>query len=240
MYYEPGVTPHGLPHDPFKSCVIPRPIGWISTVDRQGRHNLAPFSQFQNVTFDPPIVMFSANQNSAGVRKDSVRNAEQTGEFVWNMATWAQREAVNVSAEELPHGVDEFERAGLAKLPSRRVKPMRVAGSPIQFECVYLNTLRFPGTPPMGSADVVFGRVVGVHIDDDALDVNGLVDVLKIRPIARMGYYDYTAVDNVFRMVIPGNNAALLAGLEGSADKTQQATAINAAATQPRPATPAG
>jgi len=240
MYYEPGVTPHGLPHDPFKSCVIPRPIGWISTVDRQGRHNLAPFSQFQNVTFDPPIVMFSANQNSAGVRKDSVRNAEETGEFVWNMATWAQREAVNMSAEELPHGVDEFERAGLAKLPSRRVKPMRVAGSPIQFECVYLNTLRFPGTPPMGSADVVFGRVVGVHIDDDALDVNGLVDVLKIRPIARMGYYDYTAVDNVFRMVIPGNNAALLAGLEGSADKTQQATAINAAATQPRPATPAG
>lgn len=240
MYYEPGVTPHGLPHDPFKSCVIPRPIGWISTVDRQGRHNLAPFSQFQNVTFDPPIVMFSANQNSAGVRKDSVRNAEQTGEFVWNMATWAQREAVNVSAEELPHGVDEFERAGLAKLPSRRVKPMRVAGSPIQFECVYLNTLRFPGTPPMGSADVVFGRVVGVHIDDDALDATGLVDVLKIRPIARMGYYDYTAVDNVFRMVIPGNNAALLAGLEGSADKTQQATAINAAATQPRPATPAG
>jgi flavin reductase (DIM6/NTAB) family NADH-FMN oxidoreductase RutF len=224
MYYEPGVTPHGLPHDPFKSCVIPRPIGWISTVDRQGRHNLAPFSQFQNVTFDPPIVMFSANQNSDGARKDSVRNAEQTGEFVWNMATWAQREAVNVSAEELPHGVDEFERAGLAKLPSRRVKPMRVAGSPIQFECVYLNTLRFPGTPPMGSADVVFGRVVGVHIDDDALDANGLVDVLKIRPIARMGYYDYTAVDNVFRMVIPGNNAALLAGLEGSADKTQQAT----------------
>lgn len=224
MYYEPGHTPHGLPHDPFKSCVIPRPIGWISTVDRQGRHNLAPFSQFQNVTFDPPIVLFSSNQNSSGARKDSVRNAEETGEFVWNMATWAQREAVNASAEELPHGIDEFERAGLAKLPSRRVKPMRVAGSPIQFECVVLNTLRFPGTPPMGSADVVFGRVVGVHIDDAALDANGLVDVLKIKPIARMGYYDYMAVDNVFRMVIPGNNAAVLAGLEGSADKARVAT----------------
>ena len=223
MYYEPGVTPHGLPHDPFKSCVIPRPIGWISTVDRQGRHNLAPFSQFQNVTFDPPIVMFSSNQNSAGQRKDSVRNAEETGEFVWNMATWAQREAGNASAEELPHGVDEFERAGLAKLPSRRVKPPRVAGSPIQFECVYLNALRFPGTPPMGTADVVFGRVVAVHIDDAALDANGLVDVLKIRPIARMGYYDSTSVDSMFSMVIPGNNTALLAGLEGSADKAQRA-----------------
>ena len=75
MYYEPGVTPHGLPHDPFKSCVIPRPIGWISTVDRDGRHNLAPFSQFQNITFDPPIVMFSANQDTRGLRKDSVMAA---------------------------------------------------------------------------------------------------------------------------------------------------------------------
>jgi flavin reductase (DIM6/NTAB) family NADH-FMN oxidoreductase RutF len=223
MFYEPGITPHGLPHDPFKSCVIPRPIGWIATVDAQGRHNLAPFSQFQNVTFDPPIVMFSSNQNSSGGRKDSVRNAEDTGEFVWNMATWAQREAVNISAEELPPGVDEFDRAGLQKLPSRRVKPMRVAGSPIQFECVYLNTLRFPGNGPMGSADVVFGRVVGVHIADEALTPEGLVDVLRIQPIARMGYYDYTTVDNVFRMVIPGNNRAVLAGLEGSPDKAQDA-----------------
>ncbi len=167
MYYEPGKTPHGLPHDPFKSCVIPRPIGWISTVDAQGRDNLAPYSQFQNVTFDPPIVMFSANQTTQGERKDSVRNAEQMGQFVWNMATYALREAVNISAEELPHGVDEFERAGLEKLPSRLVKPMRVKGSPIQFECEYLNTVRFPGKPPMGTVDVVFGRVVAIHIDDE-------------------------------------------------------------------------
>jgi flavin reductase (DIM6/NTAB) family NADH-FMN oxidoreductase RutF len=140
MYFEPGRTPHGLPHDPFKSCVIPRPIGWISTVDSAGRCNLAPYSQFQNVTFDPPIVMFSANQTTDGRRKDSVRNAEDTGEFVWNMATWDLREAVNRTGEELPHGVDEFEHAGLAKLPSRKVRPQRVAGSPIQFECVYLTT----------------------------------------------------------------------------------------------------
>jgi flavin reductase (DIM6/NTAB) family NADH-FMN oxidoreductase RutF len=185
MYYEPGVTSHGLPFDPFKSCVVPRPIGWISTVDAQGRHNLAPYSQFQNVTFNPPIVMFSANQDTGGNRKDSVRNAEQTGEFVWNMATYDLREAVNISAEELPHGVDEFERAGLEKAPSRIVKPMRVARSPIQFECVYLNTLRFPGVPPMGTADVVFGRVVAVHIADEVIDINGMVDVMKIQPLAR-------------------------------------------------------
>ncbi len=223
MFYQPGVTPHCLPHDPFKSCVIPRPIGWIATVDAQGRHNLAPFSQFQNVTFNPPIVMFSANQATTGARKDSVRNAEETGEFVWNMATYAQREAVNATAEELPHGVDEFERAGLVKLPSHLVKPARVQGSPIQFECVYLNTLRFPGEPPMGSADVVFGRVVGIHIDDAALTADGLVDVLKLQPLARMGYYDYTWVDKRFEMVIPGNSQALLAGLEGSADKVRAA-----------------
>jgi flavin reductase (DIM6/NTAB) family NADH-FMN oxidoreductase RutF len=224
MYYEPGVTHHGLPHDPFKSCVVPRPIGWISTVDAQGRHNLAPYSQFQNVTFNPPIVMFSANQDTAGNRKDSVRNAEQTGEFVWNMATYDLRDAVNISAEELPHGVDEFERAGLEKAPSRIVKPMRVARSPIQFECVYLNTLRFPGVPPMGTADVVFGRVVAVHIADEVIDVNGMIDVLKIQPLARMGYFDYTFVDNKFQMVIPGNSKALLAGLEGSPDKAKSST----------------
>lgn len=224
MYYEPGVSDHGLPHDPFKSCVIPRPIGWISTVDRQGRHNLAPYSQFQNVTFNPPIVMFSANQTTHGERKDSVRNAEETGEFVWNMATYALREAVNKTAEELPHGVDEFAHAGLQRLPSRRVKPHRVALSPIQFECVYLNTLRFPGEPPFGTADVVFGRVVAIHIDDAVLTAEGLIDVLRIQPLARMGYYDYTWVNDKFEMVIGGNNAALLAGLEGSGRKAAHAT----------------
>ena len=214
MYYEPGLTPHGLPHDPFKSCVVPRPIGWISTVDAQGRDNLAPYSQFQNVTFNPPIVMFSANQDTSGQRKDSVRNAEDTGEFVRNLATYELRDAVNISAQELPHGVDEFERVGLAKLPSRKVKPARVAGSPIQFECVYLNTLRFPGVPPMGTADVVFGRVVAVHIADEVLTPEGFVDVLKIRPLARMGYFDYTTVDSKFQMVIPGDSRAHLAGLQ--------------------------
>ena len=178
MYHEPGRIPHGLPHDPFKSCVVPRPIGWISTIDQEGNHNLAPFSQFQNVTFDPPIVMFAANQDSQGVRKDSVRNAEQTGEFVWNMATRDLREAVNISAQELAHDVDEFEMAGLEKLPSRHVKPMRVKGAPIQFERRYLNTLRFPGEGAMGSADLVFGKVVGIHIADEVITPEGLVDIV--------------------------------------------------------------
>lgn len=223
MYHEPGRTPHGLPHDPFKSCVVPRPIGWISTVDADGRDNLAPYSQFQNVTFDPPIVMFSANQSTRGERRDSVRNAEQTGQFVWNMATYALREAVNIGAKELPHGVDEFQRAGMEKLQSRLVPPKRVKGSPIQFDCEYLNTLRFPGKLHMGTVDVVFGRVIRIHIDDEYIDGNGLVDVLKMLPIARMGYHEYTTVYNKFQMVIPGNSQALLAGLEDSPDKAAQA-----------------
>lgn len=222
MYYEPGRQPHGLPYDPFKSCVVPRPIGWISTVSRDGISNLAPYSQFQNITFDPPTVMFSANQTSAGERKDSTVNAEQTGEFVWNMATYDLREAVNRSSEEFPPEVDEFEVCGLTKVPSRLVRPMRVAESPIQFECQYLQTVRIPGNGPMGTVDVVFGRVLAVHIADEFLTPDGRIDIPRIRPLARLGYYDYTSVDHAFSMptvMTVGGRA----GLEGSPDKARAA-----------------
>lgn len=215
MFYEPGATDHNLPHDPFKSCVIPRPIGWISTLSRDGVANLAPYSQFQNLTFDPPYVMFAANQNIWGDRKDSVHNTEQTGEFVWNMATYELREAVNRSAQAVGPEVDEFALAGVTKAPSRLVKPPRVAESPIQFECVYHSTLRLPGGGTVGTVDVVIGRVVGVHISDHALTPDGRIDVPRLRPIARLGYYDYTSVESVFEMRIPGNDPAALAGLEG-------------------------
>jgi flavin reductase (DIM6/NTAB) family NADH-FMN oxidoreductase RutF len=217
MYYEPGKTPHGLPYDPFKSCVIPRPIGWISTVSRDGLHNLAPFSQFQMLAFDPPYVMFAAGQNSHGRRKDTVVNTEQTGEFVWNMATYELREAVNKSAEEVPPEVDEFVLAGVTKAPSHAVKPCRVAESPIHFECVYHQTIRLPGNSMLSTSDVVFGRVVGIHIKDEVLTADGRIDVLKIRPIARLGYFDYTSVESIFSMIIPGNNKVVLAGMDGSA-----------------------
>ena len=218
MYYEPGKTAHGLPFDPFKSCVVPRPIGWISTTSADGIDNLAPYSQFQNLGFNPPMVMFSANQTTRGTRKDSVVNAESTGQFVWNMATWAQREAVNKTSEEIHSDRDEFEYAGLSKLPSRLVRPPRVAGSPIQFECAYLQTVRLPGNGPMGTVDVVFGRVLAVHIDDAALTADGRIDIVKLRPLARMGYHDYTSVQEVFTLR-PEGSAARAAGLEGSPEK---------------------
>jgi flavin reductase (DIM6/NTAB) family NADH-FMN oxidoreductase RutF len=217
VYYQPGITNHGLPRDPFKSCVIPRPIGWISTISREGVHNLAPFSQFQNLTFDPPYVMFASNQNTTGRRKDTVVNAEQTGEFVWNMATYELREAVNKSAEEVAPEVDEFDIAGVRKAPSNTVKPARVAESPVHFECKYHATIRLPGNGTMGTVDVVFGRVIGVHIKDEVIGPDGRIDVLKVRPIARLGYYDYTSIESMFSMVIPGNDKRRLEGMEGSA-----------------------
>jgi flavin reductase (DIM6/NTAB) family NADH-FMN oxidoreductase RutF len=221
MHYEPGSTPHGLPFNPFKSCVVPRPIGWISTTSSDGRDNLAPFSQFQMVNYDPAMVMFSGNQNLRGARKDTVVNIEHTGEFVWNMATWALREAVNRSSEELAHGEDEFAHAQLEKAPSRLVKPPRVAASPIQFECRHFQTLRLPGNGAVGSVDVVFGRVVCVHIDDRFLR-EGRIDVAAIRPLARVGYHDYTTVDTVFTMQ-PVGSPVRLAGLEGSPEKMAEA-----------------
>src|SRR5580658_4177790 len=205
MYYEPGRSGHGLPFDPFKSCVVPRPIGWISTRSG-GVDNLAPFSQFQNVTFDPPTVLFCANQLSPERRKDTVTNIEQSGEFVWNMATYDLREAVNLSSGEYPPEVDEFAVAGLHKLPSRIVAAPRVAESPIHFECVHLQTLRLAGNPPVGTVDIVFGRVVAIHIADSAL-VGGRIDIARLKPLARLGYFEYTCVDKVFSMTPPTGKA---------------------------------
>ncbi len=218
MYYEPGRTGHGLPFDPFKSCVVPRPIWWISTLGPDGVANLAPFSQFQNITYNPPIVMFAANQTTDGRRKDTTRNAEAEGAFVWNMATYDLREAVNLSAQELPASVDEFEIAGLTKAPSRLVRPPRVAESPIHFECIYMHTLRLPGEGVMGTVDVVFGRVAAIHIADWALTPEGRIDVACLKPLARLGYYEYTFVERVFSMEIPGP-AAINEGLEGAMAK---------------------
>ncbi|HUW64855.1 MAG TPA: flavin reductase family protein [Spirochaetia bacterium] len=216
MYYDPAANDHGLPFNPFKSCVLPRPIGWISTVGTNGVDNLAPFSQFQNLSYDPPYVMVAINQNTLGKRKDTAVNIEETGEFVYNMATYELREAVNRSAAEVGPEVDEFLLAGVNKVPSLRVKPCRVAESPVQFECVYRQTIRLPGKGSIGTVDIIIGQVVLVHIKDEVIGADGRLDVTGIRPLARLGYYDYTSVDTTFEMVIPGDNKELLAGLEGA------------------------
>ena len=196
MFYVPG-DKHGLPHDPLIACIVPRPIGWISTINNEGRANLAPFSLFNLVRYSPPAVMFAANGPHAdGGLKDTVRNAVATGEFVYNMATYAQREACNISSTSLEHGIDEFDYAGLYKAPSHFVRPPRVVGSPIQFECRTIGEMALPGDIPN---TIVFGEVIGVHIDDAAL-TDGLVDYDRIQPLARMGYLDFAIPQATFPM----------------------------------------
>jgi flavin reductase (DIM6/NTAB) family NADH-FMN oxidoreductase RutF len=217
MHYAPGREPCPLPYAPFKSCTVPRPIGWLSTISKDGIANLAPYSQWQNLTFDPPMVMFAANQYSDGRRKHTVVNAEETGWFVWNMATYDLREAVNITSMEWPDGDDEFLHAGVTKAPCIDAPGPRVAESPCHFECRYVSTHRLRGGSTHGWVDVVFGEVVRIHVKDEVVAPDGKIDILKIRPLARLGYYNYTSVTEVFEMRIPDATGAAADGLEGRA-----------------------
>lgn len=217
MRYSPGKEACPLPFSPFKSCTVPRPIGWLSTISRDGVANLAPYSQWQNLTFDPPMVMFAANQYPDGRRKDTVVNAEETGWFIWNMATYDLRDAVNISAMALDSGEDEFERANVSKRLAHEAPAPMVAESPCHFECRYLSTHRLPGNSDVGCVDVVYGRVEHIHIDERFVTSEGKLDIPSIRPIARMGYYDYAVINETFEMRIPGASDAAADGLEGKA-----------------------
>ncbi len=220
MFYQPENNDHGLARPPFKSCVVPRAIGWLSTMSADGVPNLAPYSQFTNLTFDPPYVVVSINQGHLQNRKDTTVNIEETGEFVYNMVTYDLREAMNITAAEFEPGVDEFEAAGLTKAESVLVKPYRVADSPVQMECVYHQTIRLPGNGRCGTVDVIIGRVVGIHVKDEFILPDGKLDILKMRPLARLGYSDYTTVDSIFEMApskMAGIREDLALGLEGAA-----------------------
>lgn len=216
MKYRPLHEPNPLPYSPFKSSTVPRPIGWLSSVDPDGQENIAPYSQWQNLTFDPPRVMFSANQYPDGRRKDTVLNAEQTGWFVWNMATYDLREEVNKSAMALDHEESEWSHLNVTKEYADQHRIPMVKESPIKFECRYLSTHRLIGNSNVGTIDVVFAEVDTIHIDDAYITEDGKLDILKIKPIARMGYFDYTVVTEKFEMRVPGSDAAAKAGLEGT------------------------
>ncbi len=202
MYYETDKNNHGLRYNPLKACVVPRPIGWLTTMSATGVVNLAPFSFFNLLSYDPPFVLFSAGVHEQdGGKKDTVLNIEATGEFVYNMATWAQKDQMNQTALIVEHGVDEMAATGLEPLPSRLVRPPRVKGSPVHFECRLHQIVTLPGHKPSSEHHVVIGQVVAVHIDDAAL-TDGRVDVVKMRPIARLGYKDY-----VGRLGVPDGEA---------------------------------
>jgi len=195
MFYDAVSNTHGLDRDPFMALVSPRPIGWISTLDANGVVNLAPYSFFNAVSTNPHFVMFS----SSG-RKDSQRNAEETGEFVCSLATYDLRDAMNRTSKHVDPDVDEMALAGLSPASSTIVAPPRVAESPVAFECKYWRTVELPGADGKpGNHAIVLGQVVGIHIDDEAL-IDGRVDITKLRPIARLGYRDYAVIDEVFQL----------------------------------------
>ena len=208
MFYEPEKNDHGLPKNPFNSLVIPRSIGWISSIDADGNANLAPYSFFNAVSYRPPTVMFSSSRGKGSPKddhKDSQRNIEATGEFVCNLTTWDTREAMNATSATVPMNVDEFELAGLTKEPSKLVRPPRVAEAPVHLECRHIKTVTLPGTSPNDVYNVIFGQVIGINIRDEFITSDGLIDVGRLRPIARLGYQDYAVVnaDTIFTMQRP-------------------------------------
>lgn len=203
---------HPLAHNPFKAIVAPRPIGWISSVDGQGRVNLAPYSFFQALSDDPPMVMFCSNGRKVGrdEPKDSVVNIEQTGEFVCNLVSYDLREAMNATSGGYAPEEDEFEIAGLTKAPCLEIAAPRVEEAPAALEC---RLERIVPLPPRANGlpnTMVIGRVVAVHIRDEFLR-DGMLDAAAIRPLARCGYLDYAAPTEFFPMTRPkgGSREAL-------------------------------
>lgn len=202
MFYKTD-EPHGLPHDPFKSCVAPRPIAWVSSIHPNGTVNLAPYSFFNALSSDPPTVMISFNGYHAhGGEKDTLYNIKASGEFVVNMVPLALKDAMNATTANVGHEVDEFGLAGLSAAASELVRPPRVAEAPIHLECALHQEIELPCTLPDSINRMIIGRVLGVHISDDVL-VDGLIDLGRIKPLARLGYMQYSAVESLFTMARP-------------------------------------
>jgi flavin reductase (DIM6/NTAB) family NADH-FMN oxidoreductase RutF len=199
VFYEPHQRDRTLlPHDPFKAMVLPRPVGWISTVSKAGEVNLAPYSYFNAFSTSPQIVGFSSEGE-----KDSQVFAMETGEFVWSMATYALREQMNATAASLPRGQSEFAHARLATAPSRLVRAPRVKDSPAALECRVTQMVSLLDVDGRDTGRrLVMGCVVGVHLDERYVK-EGRLDAAAMQPIARGGYDEYSVVERVFTMPRP-------------------------------------
>lgn len=195
MFYETAGNGHGFEKDPFNAVLVPRPIGWISTVSKDGVANLAPYSFFNVFSHEPFYVAFGSN-----LFKHTLRNVTDTGEFAFNLATYDLRDAMNASSTETD--VDEFAAAGLEKGACRLIKAPRVLASPVTLECKHFKTIELPGDDGAVNDWLVIGKVLGVHIDDRFIE-NGRVNTAAMKPIARLGYSEYATVDMVWRMRRP-------------------------------------
>ena len=195
MFYDAVKNDHGFQYDPFKAIVAPRPIGWVSTLSPDGRNNLAPYSYFNAFSQSPHYVAFGS-----GPVKDSMRNIETTGEFVFNLATYALREKMNATSAHVE--LDEFDLAGLTKAPCELVRPPRVGESPAALECCLHRIVPLPDDDGKAENFMIIGRVLGIHIDDRFIH-DGRVDTAAMRPIARLGYSEYATVTEAWRMRRP-------------------------------------
>ncbi|MBX2804876.1 MAG: flavin reductase family protein [Hyphomicrobiales bacterium] len=190
---------HGLPYDPFKAIIAPRPIGWIGSQNRKGNVNLAPYSFFNAVSSRPNIIAFSS-----GGLKDSAENAVETGEFTFSLATRPLAEKMNRSSANLDAMVNEFEISGLTMAPSRLIAPPFVKESPAALECKVISSLTLTDLDGKDTDTyVIFGQVVATHIKDEFIS-NGRFDTAKAQPIARCGYNDYATVETVWEISRPG------------------------------------
>ncbi len=200
MFYRPA-DGHGLPHNPFNAIVTPRPIGWISTRGSDGRENLAPYSFFNAVAYTPPQVMFASTSGKPDrdFGKDSVANITDSGVFCVNIVSFALKDQMNLSSGSFGAEVDEFELAGLERAECKTIPCSRVAAAPAALECRLTQVVNLEGLENF----CVFGEVTGVYMRDDCI-VDGRFDVTTFRPMARLGYRDYTCVDNLFSLKRPG------------------------------------
>ncbi|MEO0625031.1 MAG: flavin reductase family protein [Pseudomonadota bacterium] len=204
MFYRPK-DGHGLPHDPFKALVVPRPIGWVSTCDAEGRPNLAPYSFFNGCGDHPPLVMFAqtGRKSRPEAEKDSIANIRATGEFACNIVSAALAEAMNVSSGTYGAGEDEFALAGLTSTPCETIAVPRVAEAPAVLECRLVRIVEdLPSWHEHAFNIVVIGEVTGVQIKDEALN-EGRVDVTAYKPVARLGYMEYATVEKAWEMKRP-------------------------------------
>ena len=204
MFFKPMQHKNaGLSHNPLKAIVSPRPIGWIASKGADDSLNLAPYSFFNAISEDPAMVMFSVQSDHETHRKDSLRNIDETGEFVVNIVSEAQFEAMNISSGTYPYGESEFDHAGLAIEPSHTVAVPRASGVPAALECRHFQTIDLPRNDDGGGYVLVIGTVTGIYIDDNVVE-NGLVKYEAFVPISRLGYRDYGRVTDIFQASRPG------------------------------------
>ncbi len=204
MFYETNKNNHGLKFNPFKSCIIPRPIAWITTLTDDGMDNCAPYSFFNGVASEPPMVMF-ANNGPAPINKgpkDTFSNIKYNKEFVVNIATYESKDKMNITCSPLAKGESEIELALLETMESKLVKPKSLKTSPINMECELYKLVDLPVLKENEYNGIIIGKVIGINIKDQFIK-DGIIDVKKLKPLARLGYMDYSVVDDFFQMNRP-------------------------------------